>query len=270
MYVACPPLSWKINDLHLKETRKISPSGSRTVLRKSRMCSRSPWFLCELAGGRGEGGLSLGELSHPSLSCWSFSSGSLQPLGSDELIHAGPHMFPTLPSSWSILGLGFAAQDIRSLLQSCRFPSRPSHPRLSPSWVRNPSQNLKTRCFLPEKIDTPSSLCLLSGDSAGPHRGVRIQADDPWHKSYTGRFETWQFLLLQSVLWVVYLYLVWLHLLFTFGTQVPRIGLVAVFDSYHAHLWPMQDSSVTAGSLQFAALGWRPSLTTFYGLEWVT
>lgn len=88
---SCLPLSLKINDLHLEESRKVPPPP----LWVSGLSSESPgcvlgvpYFCVELSKWAKRGRVSLRELAPPA--SLPFSSGGLQPLGGNDLIHVGP------------------------------------------------------------------------------------------------------------------------------------------------------------------------------------
>lgn len=160
------------------------------------MCSWGHLFLCKLADGKGEGGVSLGELSLLSPVCH-FLQAVCHHWGVMISSTWEPNRFPTLTISWSIPGLGSVAQDIECQLLLLHFLPFPALGLPLFRWGILP-RIWKLQRFLPEKIYTHSSL--LSGDFAVPNQGGGTQVKDPWHESYTGCFETGQFILLQSVL----------------------------------------------------------------------
>lgn len=180
----------------------------------------------------------------------------------------GPTRFPPSPAPGASWDSVLQPRPSGPCWQSCRFPSRPSPPRLSPSRVRNPSQNLKTQSFLPEKKEL--QVCVRSqGIPQVLIEGYESRLTTPGinHTQVTlkpGSFSYCSLYYGLSVSCVIPL----IAYFWNPGAQnwISRsLRFISCSSLVHAGL-----SSVTPSSVQFAALGWRPSLTIFYDFEWVT
>lgn len=196
--------------------------------------------------GRGEGGVSLGKLSHRSLSYLSFFSGSPQPWGSNDLIHMGPQQISHhSPSPWHA---GPAA------MLPLQFPSL-FNPWFILFYIMNPFKNQKAANLLPRKKNQTSKkytcvhLCVQF--QRIEHMLIRVhelQVKDPLHKPCPYRFEIWPFILLQCVCVLMdcmrralLLFYMSCDFINYSWAQVHRIGLIWVLGSSHTHYRFMQN-----------------------------